>query len=229
MRAAAAERRLAALAGPSQDIKPLVKAEEGDLEAFSDDEEGTSAGEGQGDEDVLDPHMGTEERKREMEDEMSEDEINGLRGGWEAFISEDAGLIAGHDPGPSAVTAHDRVKRERSPDSPGVRLAKKAQTTASTSTSSKQLRRSEAVKQERLESSQFPSSTASRTEGGSRNPSRPSIGTPTSPAEVVSEDQIEPDRPGADWTCRLCTYINLANHGRCGACHRQSDCLTADH
>lgn len=79
MRAAAAERRLAGIAGPSTG----VKAEEDDLKPMKDDESDDELV------DVPDPHKGAQERKREMEVEMDQAERRDLRGGYEEYLEEE--------------------------------------------------------------------------------------------------------------------------------------------
>ena len=101
MRAAAAERRLAALSGPKLeplDDKDLVKGEngsDGPVGGLSDDDD---------DVDVEDPHYTPAVRRKQMEDEMSEDERRGLRGGWEDLF-----------PSLASSSVAPPVKRERSP------------------------------------------------------------------------------------------------------------------
>lgn len=99
LRAAAAERRLAGLAGPSTPVKD--ESDEGGLMAMKDEQD-----EQDDEADVLDPRMSADARKREMEAGMDDGERTILRGGFEDYIKVEPGIS-----GP-------RVKRELSHDSP---------------------------------------------------------------------------------------------------------------
>lgn len=186
LRAAAAERRLAGIAGPSTG----VKAEDEDLvpmkdEAGSDDEMV----------DVPDPHMGAEERKREMEGEMNQAERRNLRGGFEEFVET--------EPGPSGKGVKRELDTGWSPRDPPP--AKKA-------ISGKLGFGADLVKQERLRSlgmAQTTLSTSSNTLG-----KQPSF-RPKNESETETETEVKPE-VSKEWACQVCTFVNVADQGRCG-------------
>ncbi|KAL7424765.1 hypothetical protein Q5752_000449 [Cryptotrichosporon argae] len=79
LRAAAAEARLTAFASSK------LEAMDPDESHEHDDDDGDEQFEVK-EEDVEDPHISAEDRRREMEEEMEDDEMDGLRGGWEAYV-----------------------------------------------------------------------------------------------------------------------------------------------
>ncbi|WVQ70897.1 hypothetical protein IAR50_000422 [Cryptococcus sp. DSM 104548] len=206
LRAEAAEARLRALAGPSKEIR--VKVE--DLQSMddSDDEAGDEEIEV-----VEDPHLSIEERKREMEDEMDEQEMNDLRGGWEDFI------IGEKKP---EIPEPDR-KRQRSV-SPGLSKQRKI----ATPSKHQPLPRFSAdlVREERLRVLGLASSSSQagreRTLG-----STPASKTPASSLEKngpVPRKDVRLREDGTEgWSCSLCTFINLMDHGRCEMCQARPD------
>ena len=96
LRAAAAERRLAALANPKLETLETASNDDEDEKGFNFDT----------DDDVPDPHINPTERKRQMEEDMTDDERNGLRGGWEAFVTKQD--VSGSNPS----TAKRKVSAE---------------------------------------------------------------------------------------------------------------------
>ncbi|WVQ62109.1 uncharacterized protein L199_000247 [Kwoniella botswanensis] len=216
MRAAAAEARLRALAGPSTSnvAKPLTtmsddegEEEKEDVKLVFDEED-----------EVEDPHIGIEERKKEMEDEMDESEREGLRGGWEEYINPPQTMSTGE--------SSRRVKRERSPTS----------TVDTEATSSKQPKSTPgfgaaAVRQNRLKAlglAPTPISSKGKVKGrtlGSTTNDTISLGSKNNRKPDVSiSDQLSSnnDRPGG-WECKICTFINMADHGRCEMCQARPD------
>ncbi|KAK6905792.1 hypothetical protein I203_106623 [Kwoniella mangroviensis CBS 8507] len=218
MRAAAAEARLRALAGPatSTDAKPLTtmsddegeeKEEEEDVKPVFDEED-----------EVDDPHIGIEERKKEMEDEMDESEREGLRGGWEEYINPPRTMNAGQ--------SSRGVKRERSP----------TLTVDREDTSSKQPKSipgfgAAAIRQERLKAlgiAPILISSEGRNKGrklGSTPDGTISLGSKNDRKSDVSiSHQLRSNNDGVgDWECKVCTFINMADHGRCEMCQARPD------
>ncbi|WVW82392.1 hypothetical protein I302_104399 [Kwoniella bestiolae CBS 10118] len=222
MRAQAAEARLRALTGPSTgDTKPLIKLSDGEEE---DEEEDVKPIFDEEDE-VDDPHIGAEQRKKEMEDEMDEDEREGLRGGWEEYINP--------PPIPREQEVSSKgVKRERSPTITNIEKATPTKQAKAKATSGFGL---DMVRQERLKALGMASSSTSSTKGKGRT-----LGSsPTSRSSQTSLDDAfsskkdtKPDAPDEDrvrqdersgWECRVCTFVNLADHGRCEMCQARPD------
>ncbi|WWC58662.1 uncharacterized protein I303_101206 [Kwoniella dejecticola CBS 10117] len=237
MRAAAAEARLKVLAGPSADTKPLVKISDEEIDMSGEEEEEDVKPVFAEENEVEDPHIGAEERKREMEDEMDDEERDRLRGGWEEFIAADEldGLEVSHS---SQVTKGDLsrgVKREISPPAisePPMKQAKVPK--ASNSNFGADMIRQERLKALGLASSSHssskgrtlgrpsPSATQSKLpfgrqkdEGGDAEASI-QFELPTSPSSVRSQAQL-------DWACRLCTFVNSADQARCEMCNARPD------
>ncbi|KAK8865992.1 hypothetical protein IAR55_001143 [Kwoniella newhampshirensis] len=225
IRAAAAEARLRAIAGPSSaatpDLKPMVSDEEDGRESEEEDEK------------VLDPKMDAEERRREMEDEMDQEEREGLRGGWEGFV------------GIGAVKVENGIQTSRSVTSeePNRKRAASPMTIESSEGTGKQ-RKLEAVstpnfgtdmiREERLKAlGSTPSSMASA--GRPLGKGRSARPLDDAQGEVKLEFTREPPlraqdtrfhprddgRPG--WRCKVCTFINLTDHGRCEMCQSRPD------
>lgn len=216
MRATAAEARLrnfsSSHAGPSSSVKleglPASpedrKPDELDELDDSDEESYNFDNDVKAEEDVDDPHASAEERKREMEDEMDDEEMDRLRWGWEDFVSGSA-----RPPG---------VKRERSV-SPILKPAiKRKQENGSGSGFG-----GEMLKQEKARALGMQGSTLGRTDRTIGT--KPSIKKSKSEEEpqeatrntgAVAKNGGESTRRFGEWACALCTYVNLADHGRCG-------------
>jgi hypothetical protein len=190
LRAAAAERRLANLAGPSS----LVKMD-------SDPDDKNNLGDTDDDVDVKDPHLGLDERKRDMEADMNEDERRDLRGGWEDYVKV--------EPGESAPL---RIpKRELEEDGGHSRPAKRDSRTPTFG--------QDLVGRERLKGLGMVQTTLSKTSNavGSRSQS------------LADQQEVKPVvNNGSQWECKLCTYINIAGHGRCGEWTIRSSRLETD-
>lgn len=188
LRAAAAELRLAGIAGPSSGVKSEVPAlvpmkDDGDDDDETDDDLV----------DVPDPHMGAEERKREMEGEMNQAERRDLRGGYEEYVEAES-----KPPGKG-------VKREVDTDQTFTDPPP-----AKRGTTVKPSFGADLIKQERLRSlgmAQTTLSTSANTLGKQSIPRTSSVTSTEAEAKpAVSED----------WTCQLCTFVNVADRGRCG-------------
>lgn len=175
MRAAAAEARLANLAGPSN----LVKM---DPDSHDDGASGDEQPE------VKDPHIATDQRRRDMETEMNEQERQDLRGGWEDFVKTEPDLA--------------RPPKRELDDSSASTMpsAKKPPNT-------RPAFGQDMVKQEQLRGLGMIQSTLSRT-------AKP-IGGRAS-FQGVSDDSKPAPRDNSRWECKLCTFSNIADHGCCG-------------
>ncbi|OWZ61386.1 hypothetical protein AYX15_06394 [Cryptococcus neoformans] len=205
LRAEAAEARLRALAGPSRDTKPKLET----MSSDSEDEDENSDGEI---EEIPDPHLSVEDRKKEM-DEMDEEEKDGLRGGWEDYITPPSV----HRPITSIYSSDSSETKPSAkrlpPESSGPSKIRKLQHQAP-----------------------LPSTTKSIKEGRSSDPGEPPsvLGRRSSPIIPPAIPQVnkelgkgkdvfprEDGQPG--WRCRLCTFINLMDHGRCDICQARPD------
>ncbi|WWC86328.1 uncharacterized protein L201_001201 [Kwoniella dendrophila CBS 6074] len=217
MRAAAAEARLRALAGPStSEIKPPItpKDEENEEVNTSEEEEDVKPVFDEYDE-VDDPHINAEERRKEMEDEMNDEEREALRGGWEEYISP---LKSGG----SSKDLNNGIKREMSPppqrESPSkpIKQPKIPKPTPHFG--------ADLVRQERLKALGLASTSSSKSRTVGVAPIFHS--KPTSEKDLTEK---KPDIPviredgRSGWECKLCTFINLADHGRCEMCQARPD------
>jgi hypothetical protein len=220
MRAAAAEARLRNLsssqAGPSSSIKlealpgsPEDRKPNDPDELEEEDEYGPDEVVKE-EEDVDDPHASAEERKREMEDEMDEEEMETLRGGWEDFVQTD-----------SKVKVR---KRERTVSPKHEIRDKKRQVIGSQGRAMTTGFEKDMVEKEKARGMGMAGSTlggTARTLGGrsttktSEFPQKRSTADSTNGSGDFSTRQDVQQR-SSGWTCALCTYINLADHGRCG-------------
>ncbi|EIW72788.1 hypothetical protein TREMEDRAFT_58958 [Tremella mesenterica DSM 1558] len=86
IRAVAAEKRLKSLSGAPVKLEIMPDDDEDDYLHHLKNEFDSDA------DDVPDPHVDAEDRKREMEHDMTDAEREGLRGGWEQFIKSEPGL-----------------------------------------------------------------------------------------------------------------------------------------
>ena len=169
IRAAAAEKRLAALAKPKEEPD-----EEYDFNT---------------DDDVPDPHLNAGQRKSQMEADMDEDEKKQLRGGWEEFMQ--------FETAPKASTS----KRETSPLMDVRGLKKRGVIEARNAPKFGAGLVQEEVKRD-LGLASISSSSGGRTLGGAR------------PRD--DQQRVTPGAQDGEWACKLCTYKNIADHGRCG-------------
>ena len=154
----------------------------------------------------------------EMEEEMGEDEKDGLRGGWEDFVGEYEAA------GSSTILSSDSrkgstqpSKRERSPDG-------KASETPKTKKPSGTLRFDrDLVREEKMRGLGL-RATSSKTDGkvtGSR------LVWPITSPQGIKEENVDlvgqakrvrqpTEDSGQGWACTQCTFINAKDHDRCG-------------
>jgi len=187
LRAAAAEKRLAAL-----NTKSEPKEEHDDEDNYDE----LKAEE----EDVPDPHLDPATRRKQMESEMSENEMEGLRGGWADIFPSLAGssrmAMIKRELSPNAEDASQQTKKANTAPHPRTRFG------------------SELVREEqkrglglsgtsRQAKGQVLGSIQATDKGGI------SVGQSN---EVVREDGKR------GWACAVCTFANIMDHGRCGEC-----------
>jgi len=145
--------------------------------------------------DVKDPHIGFDQRRRDMETEMNEDERRDLRGGWEDFVKREP-----DEPGPSRP-----IKRSLDEDTSSTGPNKRKQTT---SEEPKPNFGSDMIDKERLKGLGMQQTTLTKTSN--------TIGY----RQEISADKVEDAKPtvleASQWECKLCTYVNITDHGRCG-------------
>ncbi|WRT64221.1 uncharacterized protein IL334_001150 [Kwoniella shivajii] len=225
MRAAAAEARLRVLSDPStRNSKPLIKEQDEDDTSSNDGEEDAKPVFDEEDE-VFDPHIDAEERKREMEEDMDDEEREGLRGGWQEFVTTCGEPEAGASKSAN-VNNVKAAKRERSPSIDNTVTTLKQAKLGRPSTSLGV----DLVRQERLRALGLAStsgSSRSRTMGFTQN-----LIDTSSQLEQI-DTKIEKDHKSEDvstrlrgwqgWECKLCTFINLADQGRCEMCQARPD------
>lgn len=225
LRAAAAEKRLRALSGPGPstttpgsppDLKDELDEDDDELKEL--DDEGVE-------EDVEDPHIGIEERKREMEDEMDEEERDDLRGGWEDFV-EIPKTSGGARKRPTDDSSSDRnIKVSKSSSRPVA----DDKTWGSLSPAKRPPKADAAkpgpkfsvnlIREERLRAlglAPTTSTTSQRALGGAstRILEHGAEGNDHIAEEARDVQPRDNGLPG--WKCRRCTFINLMDHGRCG-------------
>jgi len=142
--------------------------------------------------DVKDPHIGSDQRRRDMEAEMNEDERQDLRGGWEDFVKSEPS-----ESGPSRPP-----KRPFEPDaSPRPAKAAKDKSTSNFG--------SGMVERERLKGLGMVQTTLSNTAN--------TVGSRSTAVTAIGETEVKPwVLEDSQWECKLCTYVNIADHGRCG-------------
>lgn len=143
--------------------------------------------------DVPDPHMNAEERKREMEGEMNQAERRDLRGGFEEYVEV--------EPGPSGTGVKRELDLDRTTD--GHPPPKKK-------TVEKPGFGAEMIKQERLRSLGMAQRTLSTSDN--RLGQQPGLRKAT---ESTVENEVKPEVM-KDWACQVCTFVNVADQGRCG-------------
>jgi hypothetical protein len=179
LRAAAAEKRLANLAGPSTLVKMDPDSDEDVKGDFGEEDQA----------DVKDPHIDTNERRRNMEAEMNEDERRDLRGGWEDFVKVEPG-----EPGPSRPP-----KRRIEEDAQQSRLSKDK---------SKPTFGSDMVERERLKGLGMVQTTLSK--------NSKTVGSRREDSNGAEAEEVKPRFDKSQWECQLCTYVNITDHGCCG-------------
>lgn len=182
MRAEAAERRLAAL---RREVESVTSDDDRKRTPDSEDDEAKSEPE-----DVPDPRIDPQDRKRQMELEMSETEKTDLRGGWEEIF-----------PSMRVRTAQGPRKRGASRDvgdndGPLTKRAKSYRSAFGDGL----------IKDERKRALGLSQPNASRHEqtlGSSR---------------LLAKKERQPsiDQEAECWSCRICTFANVSDHGRCG-------------
>ncbi|KAK4689717.1 DNA-dependent metalloprotease WSS1, partial [Tremellales sp. Uapishka_1] len=225
LRAEAIERRLGAVAQPLREEKPDI-SDHGDYSG-EDDEGVPNDNKDQDEEGWIDPCLHPEERKKAMEEEMSEDEMEGLRGGWQNFIDTKKGKSAQPDNEFGRIGyEHEElratpVKRERpTRDSAEAKRDLKREPSPSTSDTSPKSKRAailprfgKALVAEEQKRGLGLSSTSTAKSGKT-------LGSAIQPAEK-DPALMDDGRPG--WKCRRCTLVNLMDHGRCEVCQARPD------
>ncbi|WVQ85288.1 hypothetical protein IAT38_007453 [Cryptococcus sp. DSM 104549] len=232
MRAEAAEARLRGLSsstpGPS-DIKPIVKPDPG----FSSSPAPASDSDSDDDDivEIPDPRLDAEARRKEMEEEMDDDEMEGLRGGWEEYVS---GL--GADAGGKGKARDEKQGVKRKPPSPPPEIPKPGPSKARKVDPAPAPRPQfglNAIREERMRALGLANTSSSSSRPGRTvGKDRSAPGHAPSPSEreekPVIADEGEKDiqpredgRPG--WRCKACTFINLMDHGRCEICQTRPD------
>ena len=169
-----------------------------------------------------DPYLNPNDRKTEMEEEMDEDEMEGLRGGWEDFVGEyEAG-------GSSTILSVDSAKDFAGP-------SKRKWTSDQEDVEPSKLKRPSAtlkfdrdlVRQEKMRGLGVRATSSKRNDKmiGSRSLSPihshqdieevkdVGLGGKTTRAGQRTKDD------GRSWTCTLCTFINALDCDRCGESH----------
>jgi hypothetical protein len=145
-----------------------------------------------------------------MEDEMDDDERNELRGGWEELFPIESRERRWHG------------KRPHSPDmdaaEPTSKVQKSQVNAKSGPTVGAQSGRKSGfgaglVDSERKRALGLESTTLARTNvtGTSEVPS-----TSLSKYHARSKEPVPLDDGSQGWACKVCTYVNLMDHGRCG-------------
>lgn len=157
--------------------------------------------------DVKDPHIGFDQRRRDMEMEMDEDERRDLRGGWEDFVKSEPG-----EPGPSRPIKRS-LDEDTSPTGPNKRSLEK-DTSSSRLNKTTTLEKpkpnfgSDMIAKERLKGLGMQQTTLTKTSN--------TVGY----RQEISADKVADAKPtvlsASQWECKLCTYVNIADHGRCG-------------
>ena len=158
--------------------KPLIKEEKTGTDPDHDNDSDSDV-------DVQDPHLDSTARKREIEDQMSEDERKALRGGWEEFF-----------PGLG-------VKRSASPIS--------GSTTKRQATKNKPAFGADMVKEETKKALGL-TYTSHRQSAQTTGPWASSASHTTGNNAAIAADG------SLGWACKICTFANLSDHGRCGTC-----------
>lgn len=171
-----------------------------------------------------DPHFSAQERKKEMEDEMDEGEMDDLRGGWEEYVSGGSGSRSGRKrerPASPAVSTKPPEKKSKAATLGGGRgvgygfggamlQEEKAKGLGMAGSTLGGTDRKLGAGPSATVST---GSTVKPTPAPSDQPR--SLGSKsTSRASVPAPIPIPVGRSG--WACPLCTFHNLADHGRCG-------------
>lgn len=142
--------------------------------------------------DVKDPHIDSDERRRDMEAEMNEDERRDLRGGWEDFVKVE----------PGEAGSSRRPKR---------RLEEDPQQSRPSKDRSKPTFGSDMVERERLKGLGMVQTTLSK--------NSKTVGSRREDGNGAEVEEVKPLLDKSRWECKLCTYVNIADHGRCGKSH----------
>jgi len=142
--------------------------------------------------DVKDPHIDSDERRRDMEAEMNEDERRDLRGGWEDFVK-----VETSEAGPARPP-----KRPLEDDVQPIRPSRHR---------SKPTFGSDMVERERLKALGMVQTTLSKTSN--------TVGARREESNGAEAEEVKPLLTKSQWECKLCTYVNIADHGRCGKSH----------
>lgn len=161
-------------------------------EELVSDDEEKDELESEEEEDIPDPHQDPSSRKREMDKDMDESEKKGLRGGWEEFF-----------PSLGKISPTKRAVSPDSDDDPGPQPKRPAP--KQTPRFGKAMVEAERKKDLGLVSD---GRREKQTLGGESLDGEGDL--------VISAD----GRSG--WSCQLCTFANLMDHGRCGELERPS-------
>ena len=143
--------------------------------------------------DVPDPHMDVEERKREMEGEMNQAERRDLRSGFEEYVEIETGPSGA---GVKRELDLDRSTSDRPP--PKKKILEKTGFGA------------DMVKQEHLRSLGMAQTTLSTSDNRLGRQPHPRTGSGSD-----LDNEVKPE-VSKDWTCQVCTFVNVADQGRCG-------------
>jgi len=183
LRAEAAERRLAGLKPQAESVAPIDDGRKPVLDSDDDDLQSD-------DEDVPDPHIDPHDRKRQMEQEMSEAEKTCLRGGWEDIF-----------PSVRVGAAGSSKKRELPEEARNIAgpAAKKA------SGGGRSMFGHGLVEEERKKALGLGRSSGQREER--------MLGTAV---RLPEPQEGSNGQSPTCWSCKLCTYANAMGQGRCG-------------
>lgn len=172
----------------------------------SDSEDENERGD-DGIEEIPDPHLSVDDRKREM-DEMDEEEKNGLRGGWEDYITSPSVYrpVTSTDSSNSSESK-PLAKRPPAPQSSGPSKIRKLQHQGAPPSTVGSIKGGHSSVPGEL--------SLSAVEQGSSPIVSPA--TPQVSRELGEGKDVFPREDGQPgWRCHLCTFINLMDHGRCG-------------
>jgi hypothetical protein len=180
MRAAAAEARLAMLASPKTGVKSDGGNSDSDDHQPLDDLDDVK-------DDVDDPHLDPKRRKKEMEDEMDEDEKCELRGGWEEFL--------GGGTKRSRTPERDEDVSTRRKLGPAMSRPVKREASEEPAAGKVELGTSGLGDVDDVDVKPMMSATATYD---------------------AQKKEISSKTGSRRWACKVCTYKNLTDHGRCG-------------
>ncbi|KAL1410643.1 hypothetical protein Q8F55_004662 [Vanrija albida] len=223
LRAEAAERRLAALAGPSRSVKD----EPDEIDELDDDQDTKPdikpdikpyiLSDSDSDDDVVpieDPHLSVEDRKEEMESEMTEAEKDLLRGGWDEFV-ELAPATSKRKSSPQ-----EDVRASKKSAAPGGSSVPHSRSSASVASAKTSFDHASVIRQARLQAVRLATTTSSQTAhrlGGA------GAGAPGTEGRADPGRPIKQEAMTTEWHCPLCTFINSVGSRRCEMCDALPD------